>query len=126
MVKKEIKYSCEICGDKYNEEKEALKCEKRGVPELLTIGFVFAIYEDRQITFCIAEQEERAYGHHHRYSCWATRERSLGEQLDTLGHNFCGYDSWDLKFPPDKNLPSFKRMIDWLKLNNIEPIIYGD
>jgi hypothetical protein len=120
MVNKIIIYECQICKKCYTDEKEAEECEQKGVPELYPIGMVFAMDMDNEMVFAVIKQYPKIYPHHHGYSTWACRDTPAGDNAE--GEQFCGLKSWDKIYPPNKQIPAYKRMINALKKASINPV----
>ena len=116
-----IKYQCEKCGKTYNEKENAENCENGPTPELLAIGTIFTIvsYVD-DIVFAIIKQRPKTYGHHHAYSTWACRDTPAGDNVG--GEDYCGFESWSVGLPPNKNIPAYDRMVKALKEAKIKPV----
>ena len=121
MVKKRVEYECEICRSAFKNKKDADECEAKGVPKLYPIGMIFS-YGDDEMVFVIIKQHPKNYSHHHSYSTWACRDNGAGD--NAKGKDFCGLESWDRIFPPNKKLPAYERMIKALKANKTKPIDY--
>jgi hypothetical protein len=120
MVKETINYDCEICGSRYNTKKEADKCESQGLPKLYPIGMVFSMGHENMV-FAIIKQYPKHYGHHHTYSTHACRDTEAG---DNEFGKYCGIDSWSKIYPPNKDIPAYKRMIRILRKHKIKPTNY--
>lgn len=124
-MKKIIFYECELCRRRYTEKKHAEECERAKPPEY-PIGCIYGDHKDsmyKNITFAVAKN--RFTGHLNVGSSWACRDNGYG---DSLGENTCGGNSLMLdKYHAnlDFNHPTFKRMVNWLKSQNI-PITVWD
>ncbi len=129
-----VRYECEICQREYDKETKAIQCEMRGIPDLLPTGLILGggsgMYKN--ITFAVAEAYYNTgpSGKHLADFCaWACRDTGAG---DSLGKERCSgnhlYDN-ESKFSgleaPDVNHPTFKRMVKYLKSQNIEPTIFN-
>jgi hypothetical protein len=121
MVKEIINYKCEICGMQFKDKDMAQDCESTGIKELLPVGTIFSMgYEG--IVFAVVVQYPNHYRHHHSYRTWACRDTGAGDNC--AGENYCGMESWDMIYPPDKTLPAYQRIVKALKDANITPIDY--
>ncbi len=144
-MKKIIFYDCEICGARYGgkdaddleAKAAAAECEARGYGEKYPIGCIYGDHSEdafyKNITFAVATNEvdnevghkARIYSHLNRGGSWACRENSA----DSLDDSLCGGTSLDLKNfsgkDLDRNHPTFKRMVAYLKSKNI-PITIWD
>jgi len=123
-MKEKTKFECEICNVDYDTKEEAIKCEQRGngKENQLPIGTLYSLsYCGKHMIFCIAKNE--SLGHHNNAYAWACRDGGLG---DNLGKGkFCsGIDKGELEhtIPVNKNSKAHKRMIDFLKTENIKPL----
>lgn len=128
-----VRYQCEICFQVYDEEDTALACENRGLPEAYPIGCLYGTTNDPEsfyagITFAVANNimGTRNSGHMNMGGSWACRD--IPGVKDTLGSERCGSGSlslsdWDAHLDPKH--PTFKRMVDWLKSQDI-PITVWD
>ncbi len=132
-MKKIIQYQCEGCGRRFMDEQDALDCEARGEAPNYPIGCVFGNHEKdafyKDITFAVAQKRQSKKGtfdyHHNDLSLWACRDNGAG---DSLGESMCGgahstLSEYDGRI--DFDAPHFKRMIKWLKEQNI-PITVWD
>ena len=127
-MKKEIWYVCEICGYKSINASVIEECERRGVPNKnkFPVGLIFnnpnkGFY--RNMTFAIARTG--VDGHFIWASLWACRDTGVG---DTLGKEYCGSGgtfALSKAKVPDRNHPTFKRMVKALKEKKI-PITVWD
>jgi len=124
MVNKITKYQCEICNKVYGSEKEASDCEATGQLDLFPIGMVFAMYKDKPMVFAVVKQYPNNYGHHHGYSTWACRDTKYGDNAGSK--NYCGLESWDSIYSPNKDIPAYGRMIKALEKAGIKPIDYKE
>jgi hypothetical protein len=130
MVRDRIIYTCEICGEEWESRSGAEGCERKGVPGLLPIGTIFARKDYKEkIVFAVIKQQEKRYGHHHSYSCWACRDMpeldGTGKTRDNCkGEDYCGLDSWNFVAPPNRKLPAYKRMVRALRKVKITPMDY--
>jgi len=124
-------FECEICGSKYDNEKEALKCEARGFAVEYPIGCIYGNNEKgsfyEHITFAVATNRYDRWNKHLNVgSSWACRDlEGIG---DSLGEEKCCGSSLTLyenEGNIDRESPSFKRMVEWLKSQNI-PITIWD
>jgi len=122
MVKEVIFYECEICGERHKNKDNAIDCENIGIKKLLPIGTIFSMSGYKNIVFAIIVQYPNEHRHHHGYSTWACRDTGMGDNC--AGENYCGMESWDKIYPPDKTLPAYQRMIKVLKDANIKPTDY--
>lgn len=122
MVKVVKVYICEICKDKFRTMKEAKECEAEGIPKLLPIGLIFALPGNDPMVFAVIKRYPKHYGHHHTYNTWACRDTTAGDNAG--GDKYCSHDSWSLRYPPNKKIPSYKRMVKVLKWANIKPLNY--
>jgi hypothetical protein len=117
------KYRCPICRRDYDSRENAQACLDKQVPKLLPIGTVFSMGDFYSgITFCIASNEKAIDRHYYEPSLWACRNNGCG---DSLGNDHCGGNFSNVQ-PPIQTLPTFKRMIDYLKSVNIKPIIFKE
>jgi len=110
-------YICEICGTRYNNEEIAVMCEAKGNPKHFPRGMIFgnhsrgAFYKD--ITFAVAYNHND--GHQNAGALWACRNNSAGDSLaisDVCGGHSIEPDTRDV---PDKNHPTFARMLKLLR-----------
>lgn len=127
MVKEITNYKCEICGMQFKSKDDAINCESGGVKKLLPIGTIFGMGYDvgmvyDGMVFAVIVQHPNLYRHHHGYNTWACRDTKAGDNCTEK--NYCGMESWDSIFPPDKTIPAYQRMIKALKDANIVPIDY--
>lgn len=124
MVEEIIKYKCEICGMVYDKLVQAVDCESKGIISLHPIGTIFCMYNDITMVFVIIKQYPNKFGHNHSYSTWACRDTKAGDNCGA--EDFCGLESWDKIYTPDKTVPAYNRMLEALRAVNIEPIDYKD
>lgn len=131
-MKKVIYYDCEICGSRHDTPKSALQCEARGYGEIYPIGCIYGDHSKDafygNITFAVARNDvwDNEVGHvtylaHvNSGASWACRDNGCGDSLDK---NLCGGRSLNLEIynekDLDKNHPTFKRMVAYLKSKNI-------
>ncbi len=132
-MRKIIEYQCEICFGVYREKKNAEACEARGLPEGYPTGCLYGTTNDPKsfyagITFAVAKNimGTRVSGHINMGSSWACRD--IPGVGDSLGSRRCGSGSlklseYDANLDPEH--PTFKRMVDWLKSQDI-PITVWD
>ena len=122
MVKEISYFECEICKTKHDNKVDALQCEAKGLPDLYPKGMVFMVDEDNPMIFAVIKQYPKYYPHHHAYSTWACRDTNAG---DNAGKEcYCGLESWDKIYPPNKELPAYERMIKALKKNKFKVTDY--
>ena len=120
-MKKEIRYICEICGQRYKDVSAADECERRGIPDKnkFPVGLIFnnpnkGFYKN--MTFAIARVE--VHDHSTWKSLWVCRDNKFGDTLK----GYCGSGGTfplDKKDVPDRNHPTFKRMVKALKKKGI-------
>ncbi len=122
MVDEIAKYKCSICNEIYDNVEDANRCESKGIIPIHPIGTIFSMYDKKEMIFAIIEQHPNTYGHHHTYSTWACRDTKSGDNCG--GEDFCGLESWDTIFPPNKKIPAYKRMVGTLRIADINPIDY--
>ena len=127
-MKKHIVFECEICGGRYNTEQGAIDCESRGLGPEYPIGCVFGNHTPGDlysgITFAVAGNDTK-WKHYNDLILWACRDNRHG---DSLGDEKCGGCHTDLRADDakiNKEHPTFKRMIAWLKSRGI-PITIWD
>lgn len=122
------RYYCEVCDSSYDTPERALECEARGLAFDYPIGMIYGNHEQgafyKNITFATA-QGLRADGHSDLRSSWACRDNEYG---DSLGKSTCagsifnvGQYSGKLNFEH----PTFKRMVAYLKSQNIPITIWN-
>ena len=124
-MRKEILYVCEICGSKFKSASAAKECEKQGIPnkDKFPVGLIFndaspgGFYED--ITFAVAKIVVQ--GHYTGVCSWACRDNGAGDNLD----KYCGCHPSSEADIPNRNHPTFKRMVKALKKKRI-PITVWD
>ncbi|MCK4359142.1 MAG: hypothetical protein KAW92_10465 [Candidatus Cloacimonetes bacterium] len=126
-MKKEILYVCEICGKKFKSASKAKECEKQGIPDKdkFPVGLIFndptapsdSFYKD--ITFAVAKVNVQ--GHYMGVSAWACRDNGAGDNLD----EYCSYYPLDGKDEPNRNHPTFKRMVKALKKKRIPITVWN-
>jgi len=125
MPKKIVYWECNICRQRYDKESGAINCEKKGVADKYPIGMICGsphrFYKD--ITFATAGNHIQ-FGHYNTVSLWACRDNGVGDSLD----HQCGGGSYGLPCynKPDKNHPTFKRMVKALKEKGIKDITVWD
>jgi len=131
-MKTEIKYICEICNAKYQEEESALACEARGVEIACDkpIGLIYGNHQSGEMyhncTFAVAQHYRGDWGsERHRicFNSWACRENVYG---DSLGNDKCeGSDlnEWYAHLNPET--PHFKRMVTYLESNDIPVTVWN-
>lgn len=126
-MKKIVQYECDICRQRYSEKEEAEKCEARAFADEYPIGCMYGDHEKgsfyENITFAVATNDT---DHHINLGAsWACRDNGSG---DSLGESLCSGNSLNLN-NFDANLdfehPTFKRMVEYLKSQNI-PITIWD
>lgn len=124
-MKKHILYECEICHKKSESISEIERCEAKGVFDLskFPVGTIVNLGREDilpNMTFAIAEVWHWPNDPHLGHSAlWACRDGNYG---DSLGDEKCGG-----QFLPYKahnkvgstNTPHFKRMVNWLRTQNI-------
>lgn len=131
-MKKIIKWKCELCGHIYDRKMYAVKCEEKGLPETYPIGCLYGDHEPdafyTDITFAVASNvfdEGGSLGHHNVGGSWACRDNGSG---DTLGKHKCGGTFLRLSdhlANLDPEHPTFKRMVDWLKSQDIPITVWN-
>ncbi len=122
-----IQYQCEICDNYYDTEKEALECEAKSKVSY-PIGCIYGNHTSegfyKDITFAVANNHFRM--HTNIGGSWACRDNNhFG---DSLGEETCGGNSLELneyQGKVNKNHPTFKRMITWLKSQNIPITVWN-
>lgn len=118
-------YQCEICGLKYKIMEDAIKCEERGPGRSYPIGCVYGNTLGGRTygsaTFAVAINN--IVGHNNRGFSWVCRE-SLIDSLDTNMCQGSGLNLKKLDCPINPFSPHFKRMISWLKNQQIEITIW--
>ena len=119
MAKIITQYQCEICKERYEKEPDAIECESKGIPDLISIGTIFSMGVGDMV-FAVIKQLPNQYGHHHGYLTWGCRDTDAGDNAE--GEHFCGFESWDKIYPPNKKIPAYKRMIKALQKTKIKPI----
>lgn len=125
-MKKKIVFVCEICGEEHEEKKPAIQCEKKGHPEMATIGQIFP-YDGIGIA-CVAHCEVvKGNKHLAQVALWMCRhDRNIGDTLgdfpQTCGGGFTvdGQHKRQLR-PEDLQTDAFKRMLKHLKKKGIIP-----
>jgi len=130
-----IKYQCNICKIIYSSLQEAFSCESRGIHEEYPIGCIYGNHTpgDMYENITLAVAENKIQDHANWGSSWACRDNGYG---DSVGDKMCGSPTLTLtkhfsKLDPLK--PHFKRMVKWLRDNQIEitvwdgekPILYA-
>lgn len=139
-----LEYQCEICRQRYPTVEQALYCERTGRfdPTQFKVGIMWEYNHNGYVgVFALPKdgaQEYEQYGHLGTIVSWACR--AAGHIGDTLGDNRCGDGSLlrsdpasMKKFYAYHNLtkdhvggPEFKRMVNWLKSQNIVPSYYNE
>lgn len=126
-----VRYQCEICNGRYEEEDSALACENKGLAEEYPIGCLWGNHKPEafytNITFAVAGNSIGP-GHHGHLNCgasWACRDNGSG---DSLGDQRCGSGTlkltdWDAHLDPEH--PTFKRMVDWLESQDIPVTVWN-
>lgn len=132
MPKTVVRYECEICGLQYSKMNDAIDCEERGYGREYPIGCIYGDHTKgafyKNITFAVAENRiGKGIRAHLNDGCsWACRDNGSG---DSLGNQRCGSSHLDLTYYNDKkldqNAPHFKRMVAWLKNQNIPVTIWN-
>lgn len=122
-----VQYQCEICGAKYNLERNALHCEAQVIPNY-TIGLIFGDASDatnhhsHNLTFCVAEYSTDK--HQNDSALWACRDNGAG---DSLGTELCGGMGLHLvKHDAVKDFwqPTFQRMVAYLSTIDVTPLVW--
>lgn len=123
-MKKEILYVCEICGNKFENIKDAEECEKQGIPDKdkFPVGLIFndpssGFYKD--ITFAVAKVNVQR--HYMTVLAWACRDNGAGDNLD----KYCGCSPYDGSSIPNCSHPTFKRMVKALKKKRIPITVWN-
>ena len=124
MIEEVIKYKASICNTVYDELVQATDCERKGIIPLHPIGTIYNMYKDPDMVFAVIKQMPNNYKHHHSYLTWACRDTSAGDNCG--GDDYCGFDSWDKIYSPDKTTPAYKRMLQALHETKIKPIDYKE
>ena len=134
------RFKCEICGEEYNNEEDAIECEGRGKfdPSKFPIGTMFE-YEHNGYggVFAIGKARTHNNAHLGNVIYWACRTK--GYPGDSLGEELCGGDLrnsdepnmsryWDFhRLPKNRvNSPEYKRMVEFLRSRNIQPKYYNE
>ncbi len=118
------KYECEICKTQYEKEEDAFNCETRGHDKEYKIGTLIAQDFYKNIIFVL--MRNRSENHLNWKYYWAFRDTKVG---DTIGKEFCTGDinpftKYHKIEEKDKEIPAFKRAIEYLKEQNITPYIW--
>jgi len=127
-------YQCEICSAKYKDEADAIKCEKRGIPdaEKFRPGLLYRYRWDGDLggIFALAKIYPQSNPHYYpRGGFWACRNwSSLTEGGDNLENGYCSGPDLGPHFnskitASDLCLPEMERMLAHLKSVGIEPYI---
>lgn len=122
-----IYYQCEICGRSYDNTEQAKACEARPTPVTPPPGVIFGnatkdtFYHG--ITFATAAGM-KILNHNLYGSLWACRDHCG----DSVGKDTCGNGFWsgfDGKDAPDPGHPTFKRLVEALKYQGIQPLVWN-
>ena len=135
------RYKCEICGNEYESEAEAIKCEAKGkpMPKDFSTHVIVQFADDSKdsywgLSFCVDKWKrsgEGYYAHDIQASMWACRDNYAG---DSLGKEHCGSNSSyhkesdfynEFSKVREMKSPHFCRMVDYLQLMGI-PVRYWD
>ena len=121
-----MKYCCDVCGQRYDEIKDAAECEAKGIgkqlPEGLLYGFPLHVALPYTITFAIAKS--RSFYHSTIHWAWACRDTAIG---DTLEHLCRGPQTWpgqaelNPRYKTDPNHPTFQRLVEHVRQQGIVP-----
>lgn len=134
-MKKIINYQCEVCGNIYETETDAVKCEKKGPVNLdkWKPGLLYRYIWNSEMggIFALAHVRVSSYSKHNVVgSFWACRNwSSYIEGGDNLGPNFyCTGPELSDDFnsgitSADLELPEMGRMLEYLKSIGVEPYI---
>jgi len=124
-----IRYECEICRTLHLKAGDALACEAQGPGKEVQVGTIFGNASDRQnfykgMTFVIAKNA--VYHHYNPCALWAFRDNHAGDSLDLKdlcgGNNQPNLNEVDV---PDRNHPTFKRAVAFLKKHKVKPYIWN-
>lgn len=127
-MKEIVQYQCEICNRKYNSRRSAVDCEAKGPSLEYPIGMIYSYgqsKEDVKLIFAVAIN--RIDGHVNHGASWACRDTNAG---DNFGNGLCSGNSLSLG-EHDKvtakncKQPCFKRLVNWLKSENIPVTIWN-
>lgn len=128
-----IKYKCIICGYKYDKMESAIECFERGPGEEYPIGCIYGSHKSdrlyQNITFAVAVNNIKSGGylydgHTNLGASWACRDNGYG---DSLGKEMCSGNSLHLSeyhADIDHTQQHFKRMVNWLRKNQIEITVW--
>lgn len=126
-MKRIIEYQCEICYQRYDSSRDAIKCEDRGPGREFPIGCIYGNHDDtsmyEQITFAVAQN--RIEKHANYGSSWACRDTGAG---DSLGKDQCAGNSLYLNKHYAKVNPKtehFKRMVKYLMSQQIDITVWA-
>lgn len=129
MMKKIVRYECEICNCEYENIEDALECEARGLPVFYPIGTIWGNHNEgsfyEEITFAVAVNRSVKHSHSNYGGSWACRDNGAG---DTLGKSKCGSGTlrlteWHNKLNPEH--PTFKRMVAYLESEGIDVRVWN-
>lgn len=141
-MKVQTEYICEICGNAYDSERSAIKCESRGYfdPTIFPVGLMYPRFRDNYIgVFAIAsiqrEPNNPHYGNLIAYACRIPGYPFGGvddnQRCDGIGYQPSDPDALKLfkevYYMPDEriNNPEFNAMVEGLRKKGITPRYYN-
>lgn len=126
MVKQLLKWQCEVCGRKFARSIDAVKCEA-DIPASYPIGCMYAHYGTSvRDTFAVAVN--RVEVHENNGGSWWSKYENVHKLF--VGHQHtCGGGTFHLTLDRsdrhvDLDLPTAKRMIEWLESQGITPTVW--
>jgi len=126
MVKQLTKWQCETCGKKYETKSQAKKCEAK-IPAVYPVGCMYATH-NFSVNDTYAVAENRINNHQNNGSSWDSRDEDADHKLVGHNHTFQNGSGQLILGQSDKHadpdLPSCKRMIEWLESQGITPTIW--
>ena len=120
-------WKCDVCGQEFTDIMAALKCENREPPVVYSVGTIYgnnkigALHEN--LVFAIASNKIEE--HWNRYRSWICRDNIAGDSLGIETHGFSYNRLGEYESHVNKEMPAFKRMVAWLRKNNIVPYIWN-
>lgn len=130
MPKRSSSWKCNICDERYARLIKAGACEEKGLPQIsdYPVGMMFgAPFITQTMVFAVSDKPPFQKGHFAHIPAWAWRDNGCG---DDVGERTCEGITIYRRVsnqnicPPNKNTPAFKRMVNYLCAQGIQPYIW--
>jgi hypothetical protein len=118
-MKIQTKYICDVCGWKYDTEKECEECEAQKKVDPLSVGTIMRLSSFYPDTMVFGIMKVVKDGHHWNYLLAGARDTKMGDNFDD--GQYCGCSSRDTQRPPIKGIPCYERLVAHIKSKGITP-----